>query len=176
MYRAGGTRKAQYVVVLIVTATQITREPKSSAGKADRIPPEAGGIQVNFCKNPRCANYGVPARSTIRQGGTGGGKVQDGYALTSASAMIPLLRCHGCGEWQATADQEQHLRSSKNALAFRTLPGTLCIGPGLIFPGPALFSLGRWKHALPGDLEIDQGRSGGATLRGVGIEMRRAQP
>jgi hypothetical protein len=27
MYRAGGTRKAQYVVVLIVTATQITREP-----------------------------------------------------------------------------------------------------------------------------------------------------
>lgn len=71
---------------------------KSSARKADRIPPEAGSIQVNFCKNPGCGNYGVPARSTIRRGGTGGGKVQDGYELTSASPMIPLLRCHGCGE------------------------------------------------------------------------------
>jgi hypothetical protein len=59
---------------------------------------EVGGIQVNFCKNPGCANYGVPARSTIRRGGTGGGRVQDGYELTSASAMTPLLRCHGCGE------------------------------------------------------------------------------
>jgi hypothetical protein len=29
MYRAGGTRKAQYVVVLIVTATQIAREPQN---------------------------------------------------------------------------------------------------------------------------------------------------
>ena len=72
---------------------------KSFARKADRIPPEAGGIQVNFCKNPGCANYGVPARSTIRRGGsTGGGKVQDSYELTSASAITPLLRCHGCSE------------------------------------------------------------------------------
>lgn len=69
---------------------------KSSARKADRIPPEAGGIQVNFCKNPGCANYGVPARSTVRRGGSG--KIQDGYELTSASAITPLLRCHGCGE------------------------------------------------------------------------------
>jgi len=67
---------------------------KSSARKADRIPPVAGGIQVNFCKNPGCANYGVPAQSTVR----GGGTVQDGYELTSASAMTPLLRCRGCGE------------------------------------------------------------------------------
>ena len=71
---------------------------KSSARKADRIPPEAGGIQVNFCKNPGCANYGVPARPTVPRGGTGGGNVQDDYKLTSASAITPLLRCHGCGE------------------------------------------------------------------------------
>jgi len=25
----------------------------------EKIPPEIGGIQVNFCKNPVCANYGV---------------------------------------------------------------------------------------------------------------------
>jgi transposase-like protein len=70
---------------------------KCSAGMANRIPPEADGIQVNFCKNPGCANYGVAARSTIRRGGAGG-KVQDGYELNSASAITPLLSCHGCGE------------------------------------------------------------------------------
>jgi hypothetical protein len=71
---------------------------KSSATMANRIPPEVDGIQVNFCKNPSCANYGVPARSTVHRGDSGGGKVQDGYTLTSASAITPLLRCHGCGE------------------------------------------------------------------------------
>ena len=25
-----------------------------------KIPPEIDGVQVNFCKNPACANYGVP--------------------------------------------------------------------------------------------------------------------
>ena len=26
-----------------------------------RVPPAVSGIQVNFCKNPLCGNYGVPA-------------------------------------------------------------------------------------------------------------------
>lgn len=39
-----------------------TRQAKSS-GKP-RIPPEFAGLQVNFCKNNRCANFGVPAVQT----------------------------------------------------------------------------------------------------------------
>ena len=61
---------------------------KSSARKADRIPPEAGGIQVNVCKNPGCANYGVPARPTVRRGGTGGGNA----SIASRSDAIHTFR------------------------------------------------------------------------------------
>ena len=32
----------------------------------ERFPMEVGTIQVNFCKNPQCQNFGIPA-STIRQ-------------------------------------------------------------------------------------------------------------
>jgi hypothetical protein len=32
----------------------------------ERVPMEVGTIQVNFCKNPQCQNFGIPA-STIRQ-------------------------------------------------------------------------------------------------------------
>jgi hypothetical protein len=29
-----------------------------------RVPPAADEIQVNFCRNPCCANFGVPAQIT----------------------------------------------------------------------------------------------------------------
>lgn len=32
----------------------------------ERVPVEIGTIQVNFCKNPHCQNFGIPA-STKRQ-------------------------------------------------------------------------------------------------------------
>jgi len=33
---------------------------KSSISRPSRVPPAIDGIQVNYCKNPRCLNYGVP--------------------------------------------------------------------------------------------------------------------
>ena len=30
----------------------------------ERIPMEIGTIQVNFCKNPQCQNFGIPAITT----------------------------------------------------------------------------------------------------------------
>jgi hypothetical protein len=39
---------------------------KGSNELDDRVPAEVGTIQVNFCKNPQCQNFGVPA-STERQ-------------------------------------------------------------------------------------------------------------
>ncbi len=32
----------------------------------ERVPMEVGTIHVNFCKNPQCQNFGIPA-STMRQ-------------------------------------------------------------------------------------------------------------
>lgn len=34
--------------------------PASERVEFPKIPPEIDGVQVNFCKNPSCANYGVP--------------------------------------------------------------------------------------------------------------------
>lgn len=57
-----------------------------------RIPPEADGIQVNFCKNPACSNFGVRAPEAAKRG------VRGPYAKVSAGAGMPMLRCNACGE------------------------------------------------------------------------------
>jgi hypothetical protein len=43
-------------------------QKKSSGGSKPRIPLEHGGIQVNFCKNPNCENYAIPAAQTTGRG------------------------------------------------------------------------------------------------------------
>lgn len=70
---------------------------KSSAGGTPRFPPEHGGIQVNFCKNPRCSNYGVPPRPLVgRWQGT-----PDTYHLSGTGRFpaAPVLACKSCGEF-----------------------------------------------------------------------------
>ena len=54
------------------------------------------GIQVNFCKNPGCPNFGVAAAPSTSKG-AGGGK--DGYAVRAAGKGLPVLHCHACGEY-----------------------------------------------------------------------------
>lgn len=60
------------------------------------MPAEADGIQVNFCKNPACSNYGIAPKSAVLLGRTGQG-VQDNYVV-QASGGIPVLHCRVCGE------------------------------------------------------------------------------
>ena len=67
-----------------------------------KIPPEIDGIQVNFCKNPTCANYGIPPglkkgahRSKAASSATGTehrlvGKTPEGGGL-SVSSLVCLL-------------------------------------------------------------------------------------
>ena len=67
----------------------------------EALPPEVGGINVNFCKNPACANFGVPAsvvkwRRTAKTGlasipGTA-------YSLKAVGKQRPALKCLLCGE------------------------------------------------------------------------------
>ena len=67
-----------------------------------RIPGEIDGIQVNFCKNPRCPNFGVPA-STEQQ--PRGSKVHEGghdsYTISGAGGhrgYTSSIRCNFCKE------------------------------------------------------------------------------
>lgn len=70
-------------------------QKESSQERRPRIPTETSGIQVNFCKNPACSNYGVPAAQSTSKAGEG----RDGYAVVGAGKGIPVLKCHSCGEY-----------------------------------------------------------------------------
>jgi len=63
---------------------------KSCQNNIPRIPLQSGQIQVNFCKNPACDNYGISAK----QQGKG-----DNYRLTFGSRKpVAKLLCKCCGE------------------------------------------------------------------------------
>ena len=67
----------------------------------DRVPPAVGGIQVNFCKNPRCPNFGVPASTKRQPRGPGARKKgRDTYKIaTSHGFKAPSLLCLYCHEY-----------------------------------------------------------------------------
>lgn len=63
-----------------------------------RIPPEAGGIQVNFCKNPACGNFGEPATTKAKNVGRGAkSKNKDTYTITGTGEGMSLV-CQLCSE------------------------------------------------------------------------------
>ncbi|MDE2609792.1 MAG: hypothetical protein KGL61_09455 [Burkholderiales bacterium] len=62
--------------------------------KAARIPPESGGIQINFCKNPACENFGKPEEGDIAKWSKKG---QARYKVSSAGKAYPHLTCRACG-------------------------------------------------------------------------------
>ncbi len=71
---------------------------KFKALKPARIPPEVEGIQVNYCKNPACQNYGVPALDYL----PGRKKViagHDHYTSTGGGTSAPVLKCLLCNEF-----------------------------------------------------------------------------
>jgi len=74
--------------------------PKKSSGKQSkpRIPIEINGIQVNFCKNPTCNNFGVPA-SQKPQRGKVRAQDKDQYRLTGGKSSLIALKCCLCGEY-----------------------------------------------------------------------------
>jgi len=65
---------------------------KSSSRRKTRVPPEKNGLQVNFCKNPRCANFGVPALQT-KPLGRRGKKIVDPDLYHVTGGINATLRC-----------------------------------------------------------------------------------
>lgn len=62
-----------------------------------RIPPAAAGIQMNFCKNPGCKNFGIPASQEATRGSAARTK-RNLYTVVASGMNYPQLRCNGCGE------------------------------------------------------------------------------
>lgn len=70
--------------------------------KQPRIPETINGIQVNFCKNPACAHFGVPASQQKQPRGAGAKdkESRDNYIVTTSSQPGSLmLKCSLCGEY-----------------------------------------------------------------------------
>lgn len=73
-----------------------------ASNQKSRIPVEVDGIQVNFCKNPRCANFGKPASQENQKRGRpkneSGGDSYIVVGKTKKGRSIPVLHCKVCGE------------------------------------------------------------------------------
>ena len=93
-----------------------------------RIPPAHGGIQINFCKNPRCENYGTAAAQI-----TGRGAKRDHYAVVSAGRQYPVLKCYACGEYpplksnQGIAEERERLGNYLIAPLEASCPNVDCV-------------------------------------------------
>jgi len=76
--------------------------PKSPDGASlpppPRIPETFGGIQVNYCKAPRCPNFGVPAGAKRPRLLPGAPRGPGAYKIVGIGARNPALKCQICGE------------------------------------------------------------------------------
>ena len=68
-----------------------------------RVPEAANGIQINFCKNVECSNFGVPASTQKQPKGPGAKERRtDSYSINSSpnkrGENIPRLECDVCRE------------------------------------------------------------------------------
>jgi len=65
-----------------------------------RVPVVVGDIQVNFCKNPACAHFGIPASNEKQSRGRGAKTAvgKDRYNVESHGKLTPLLVCSHCKE------------------------------------------------------------------------------
>lgn len=61
-----------------------------------RVPPIAGGIQVNFCKVPSCFNFGIVPSPDKQQGKARSGQEVDTYAKSGQGKDTPGFKCKLC--------------------------------------------------------------------------------
>lgn len=75
--------------------------------KPPRIPAPVNGIQINFCKNPLCLNYGRPASSEPQpRGRKATSRIKDSYKLSGGSISA--------GSFKATSELPSYQTSFTN--------------------------------------------------------------
>ncbi|MCX5734576.1 MAG: hypothetical protein NTW68_09655 [candidate division NC10 bacterium] len=105
----------------------------SAPGKPPRIPPPVDGIQVNFCKNPGCPNYGVPALPRVAYTRLTADPFHDHYEMDWGKLpSVPLLHCQLCREEppiksnQAVAEERARLLAPLQQRPEPSCPNPLC--------------------------------------------------
>jgi transposase-like protein len=99
----------------------------------ERVPIEVGTIQVNFCKNPQCQNFGIPASTVKQPRGPGAGeRSRDTYSIAGTSRGTPMLRCSFCGQYptiknnKAIYEELNRFWKPFNSIAMPTCPSQEC--------------------------------------------------
>ena len=121
-----------------------------------KIPPEIDGIQVNFCKNPACPNYGVPASLKKYAHRSKAPTLLPGteYTLTGkarGAGNIPSLKCQLCGEQPpiksnlGIAEEIERLSAYLWEKRAPSCPNPACLnhGVGISYGKPYYYSYGR---------------------------------
>jgi hypothetical protein len=66
--------------------------------ESPRVPLEAGGIQVNFCKNPACPNFAEPPGTAKQPRGRDTGNITKDTYIISGAANEMFIQCKRCNE------------------------------------------------------------------------------
>jgi transposase-like protein len=93
----------------------------STEEQQPRVPTPIKGIQVNFCKNPSCMNFGISASTEKQQRGPIGpaGKERDLYTLVSSRpGTVTALHCRECGEYPTLKSNLAITEELNRALAY----------------------------------------------------------
>ena len=69
-----------------------------SESKKLGLPVEADGINANFCKNPKCSNFGALPLAEVSFGKRTSDSMIDSYIIQNSAGGSPALRCKVCGE------------------------------------------------------------------------------
>ena len=112
----------------------------------ERIPAKSDGIQVNFCKNPACSNFGVPASQTATRGAAAR-RSPNAYTVVASGAALPMLRCNSCGEHlpmksnAGIAEELAHMRQASSPADEPSCPDEACANHEIpVSEGKAFYS------------------------------------
>jgi transposase-like protein len=124
-----------------------------SLKKTPRIPDTVNGIQVNFCKNPICLNFGRPASiNTQSRGRFVHSQSRDTYKLSGERNNKVNIECSLCGETPplksnlAISEELDRLSAYLTHKTPTTCPIELCLNHTVAISTPkAYYSFGKTK-------------------------------
>ncbi len=126
-----------------------------------RVPVEVKGIQVNFCKNPKCSNFGVPVQqgSRLLKDVKRNKKPDPNYKMSSGGKGCPGYICKNCREtFQAKSNQaiaSEYNLASNYLVASRQEPSCA---------RPACENQGKGIHSNP-HLHVKNGKTAAGSPR-----------
>jgi hypothetical protein len=100
--------------------------PETSGAAPAKVPPAVEVtlpdgrrrlVQVNFCKNPRCENFGVSAvLPRYARRAKAAGAAGSAYAVAACGKDLPVLHCRLCGEMPPVkSNLARHEACSRNS-------------------------------------------------------------